>query len=212
MQKLSYAFALSIALAACGGQNVWVDQELAAVQEAAINGDQDAMEELERRVRSTLAEMEDAAEAGDPKAEFDRAFGSGDMARVETLADAGNSYAQTHMAGSIAGQSPSDEDKSRARAYLEAAAAQDNPTAIFLMSEDYLSSSNLYPADEAKALELGERAASLGHAEAMFKTGVRYQYGLATAAQDKTKAREWFNQALAAGYRDAQRQLDELGD
>lgn len=210
MQKFACAFALSIALAACGAENVWADQDLAAVQEAAVNGDEAAMKELERRVQSTLTQIEDSADAGDPKAEFDLAFGSGDIAKVEALADAGNAHAQTQMAAMIAGQSPSDADKDRARAYLEAAAEQDHPTALFLMSEDYLSSSDLYPTDEAKALELGERAAALGHPEAMFKTGTRYQYGLATAVQDREAARKWYGMALEAGYRDAQRQLDEL--
>ena len=78
------------------------------------------------------------------------------------------------------------------------------------MSEDYRASSKLYPLDEAKAFELGVKAAELGHVEAMYETGVRYQYGLLTAAKDEGKAREWLEKAKLAGHARAQAQLDEL--
>lgn len=177
----------------------------------AASGDAAAMQELERRAQTVIAEPEEATTIGDPEAEWQAALYSGDQTKIDAMVEAGNVYALTYSASLVGGNpGASEKEKDRARDLLEAAADQGHGQAIYRISEDYLGPSELYPTDEAKAFALGIKAAKAGDHQAMYKTGIRYQYGLATAPQDDARAIEWLNKAKAAGNRDAQRQLDEL--
>lgn len=201
-----------LTLGACGAGttdlNETSSQDLAA---QAAGGDAAAMQELERRAQIAVQVESSAPTTNDPEVEWQTALYSGDQSRVDTMVEAENPYALTYAA-SLIGADPgsTDEQKATARNWLETAADKGHGQALFRMSEDHLGPSELYPMDESKALALGIRAAEAGDHEAMFKTGIRYQYGLATAPQDDTKAIEWLNKAKAAGNRSAQRQLDEI--
>lgn len=199
-------------LNACGASTDELsDLSAEAVTAQAAGGDAAAMQELERRTALAAQAQSAASVAGDPKAEWQTALYSGDQSQIDAMVEAGNPYALTYAA-SLIGANPgaTEAEKVQARNWIEAAAAQGHGQALYRMSEDHLGPSELYPMDEAKALALGIQAAEAGDHEAMYKTGVRYQYGLATAPQDNAIAIDWFNKAKAAGNRAAQRQLDEL--
>ena len=201
-----------LVLTACGaGADDLKHAPVEELTEQAARGDAEEMQELERRATLAATAEVGQADAGDAEAEWQSAMMSGDHEKLDALVEAGNVYAQTHAA-SIIGANPAatEEEKASARTLLEAAAEAGHGPALYRMSEDHLGPSELYPTDEAKALALGIRAAEAGDHEGMYKTGIRYQYGLATAPQDNALATEWLEKAKAAGNRDAQRQLDEL--
>lgn len=212
MRRMILAGALVFFVAAaCGSANDLSDTDLDTLVSKAAGGDSRAMAELEKRAQKTASELDKALEIDDPETAFQKALHSGQARAVEALSDAGNVYAQTHLAAAISLQSDiTVADKSRGRALLERAVDAEHAPAIFRMSEDYRASSKLYPLDETKAFELGHKAAELGYVEAMYETGVRYQYGLLTAAKDESKAREWLEKAKLGGHARAQTQLDEL--
>ena len=211
MKRIFLGVALLLVTACGDGQSDIKNKPVDELVKEAAAGDGAAMKELERRAAEKARAANKLAEASDPEAVFQKTLMSGDTSAVEELAKAGNPFAQTYIASLIAmDANASEDDKTRARKLLEAAAEAGHGPALFRISEDSLGPSELYPTDEAKALTYGIRAAEAGHAEAMYKTGIRYQYGLATAPQNNKKAIEWLTKAKAAGYRDAQRQLDEL--
>jgi len=201
----------AIGLVACGAGEDITSAPLDELTRDAAIGDADAMAELERRAKIEARSQGEAAANGDPEAAFQTALFSGDAALVDALAADGNPYAQTHLAIMLSSvPSLSETEATKARQLLEAAAAAQHSPAIFRMSEDHLAADKLYPLDEAKAFALAVQAAELGSAEAMYMTGVRYQYGLLTAPQDDFLATNWLEKAQSAGHPDAQRQLDEL--
>ena len=205
------AVLFGVLIAACGGEQTQNTQPLDDLVKEAAGGDRAAMTELERRANETAAELESSSVGADAETAFQTALYSGKPDAVEQLSDAGNVWAQTHLAATISLQTDiGDEDADRARILLEAAADAGHGPALFRISEDYRSSGKLYPLDEDKAFEIGLEAAKAGHGEAMFLTGVRYQYGQLNAPQDKELARSWLEKAKAAGYAGAQSQLDEL--
>lgn len=201
----------AIGLAACGGSDSLRAAPLDELVREAAAGDTVAMAELERRAEAELRSQNEATPTQDPEAVFQSALFSGDVDAVDTLAANGNAFAQTHVAIMLSSSpSLSDADAARARQLLESAADAQHSPAIFRMSEDHLANGKLFPLDEAKAFNLAVEAAELGLGEAMYQTGIRYQYGLLTAPQDDGLATDWLEKAKAAGDRDAQRQLDEL--
>lgn len=209
--RMLFTAPLALALIACGGASDFTDKPLTEVTEAAANGDKAAMQELESRAKTALEQAEATTPEGDPQTAFNNAFYSGDTDKVAELATAGNIYASVHQANLVQlSSSASDDEKSAARAALEAAAESGHAHAIYLISEDYLDERGLYPIDYQKAFELGEDAAEAGYRDAMFRTGVRYQYGQVGAPQDDAKALEWLTKAKDAGHYQAQMQLDEL--
>lgn len=206
MRAIIAALIAGALLTACGDGAS--SQNLESLIDNAAQGDPDAMSDLERLAQETATTLENAKDA---EIVFQTALFSGDPEAVEALSDAGNVFAQTHLAALISGQNViSETDLAKGRSLLEAAATDNHAPAIFLMSEDYRASNRLYPLDEVKAFELGIQAAELGHAEAMYETGIRYQYGLLTAPKNTAKSRLWLERAKAAGITRAQIQLDEL--
>lgn len=202
--------AITLALSACGQSSDLGDVPLADVTDAAAKGDENAMKELEKRAAETQAALQ-SAETGDPETEFNTVFYAGDTDGVARLAKAGNVFAITYEANMVQMLgTATEEEKAKARRDLEAAGADGHAHALYLISEDYLDTKGLYPVDEAKAFKIGEQAAEAGYMDAMFRTGVRYQYGHVGAPQDDQKAAEWLTKAKAAGHRQAQQQLDEL--
>ena len=202
---------LALALIACGDASKYADKPLTEVTEAAANGDEAAMQELEKRAAVALKEAEAAAPEGDPETAFQNAYYSGDMEKVAELAAAGNVFASVHQANMVQMMGDStEEEKADARNALETAASDGHAHAIYLISEDYLDEKGLYPVDYNKAFTMGEDAAEAGYMDAMFRTGVRYQYGHVGAPQDDAKALEWLTKAKEAGHYQAQMQLDEL--
>lgn len=205
------AVLLGLLIVACGGEETQTTQPLDDLVTEAAGGDRAAMTELERRAHETAAELVNSDIGPDAETVFQTALYSGKSGAVEQLSDAGNVWAQTHIAATISLQAEiSEADGDRARTLLEAAAGSGHGPALFRISEDYRSSGKLYPLNEDKAFEKGLEAAEAGHSEAMFLTGVRYQYGQLNAPQDKELARSWLEKAKAAGYVGAQSQLDEL--
>ena len=203
----------ALGLAACGGSGELHTAPLDELMSDAIAGDPDAMAELERRADIETQSQTEAGASEDPEALFQTALFSGQADAVDELVASGNPYAQTHVAIMLsAAPNLSEADAMKARGMLEAAAVEQHAPAIFRMSEDHLSVGMLYPLDEAKAFALAVQAADLGLAEAMYMTGVRYQYGLLTAPQDDLLAKNWLEKAKSAGHPDAQRQLDELSN
>lgn len=208
-----FAGLCALGLAACGGSGDLRAAPLDELMSDAIAGNPDAMAELERRAEIEAREQIEAGADGDPEAVFQKALFSGQADAVDALAASGNVYAQTHVAIMLsAAPNLSEADAMKARGMLEAAAAEQHGSAIFRMSEDHLAAGMLYPLDEAKAFALAVQAAELGLAEAMYMTGVRYQYGLLTAPQDDLLAMNWLEKAKSAGHPDAQRQLGELSN
>lgn len=212
-KTVTVAIAVGIlSLTACGASTDDLsDLSAQDVTAKAAGGDVEAMQELERRAELAAQAQSAAPVTDDPEAEWQTALYSGDQSQIDAMVEAGNPYALTYAA-SLIGANPAatDAEKAQARTWIEAAADQGHGQALYRMSEDHLGPSELYPTDEANALALGIQAAEAGDHEAMYKTGVRYQYGLATAPQDNAKAIDWLNKAKAAGNREAQRQLDEL--
>ena len=68
--------------------------------------------------------------------------------------------------------------------------------------------------DYARALELYQRLADAGHAEAMGRIGLMYKYGYGVhgygVARDYASAKEWFEKAGDAGYSDGYRWIGNL--
>ena len=66
----------------------------------------------------------------------------------------------------------------------------------------------------ARALELYQRLADAGHAEAMGRIGIMYKYGYGVhgygVARDYASAKEWFEKAGDAGYSDGYRWIGNL--
>ena len=202
---------LALVLAACGNASEYADKPLTDVTEAAAAGSEAAMRELEKRAKDALTAAQAASPEGDPETAFQNAFYSGDLDKVAKLAEDGNVFASVYQANMIQMRSDvTDDERNAARAALEQAASDGHAHAIYLISEDYLDEKGLYPIDYDKAFEMGEDAAEAGYMEAMFRTGVRYQYGHVGAPQDDAKALEWLTKAKEAGHRQAQMQLDEL--
>jgi|GEM_PF-5905191 len=195
---------------ACGG-DPQEEQSLEVLVEQAARGDASIMAELERRANETAAEIASDAFVVDAETAFQQALYSGEAGAVEALSDTGNAFAQTHLAAAISLQPDINEsDMERARGLLEAAASSGHGPALFRIGEDYRASGKIYPLDEPMAFAKGLDAAQVGHVEAMYQTGIRFQYGLLSAPKDPAQAREWLERAKAAGHADAQRQLNEL--
>ncbi|MEP1143265.1 MAG: hypothetical protein ABJH52_06065 [Henriciella sp.] len=212
-RNILIAFVSAALLVACSASDNLDSVSTEDLVTDAAAGDAAAMVELERRAEKQFAKLQSDSNQNDPETTFQQVLFSGDGAAMDALIEAGNPYAQTHTAIILSSASDlSETDAAKARLLLEAAADANHAAAVFRMSEDYLGSGKLYPYDEGKAFSLSVQAAELGLREAMYQTGIRYQYGHLTAPVDTVLATAWLEKANVAGHPDAQRQLDELAD
>ncbi|KAF9586627.1 hypothetical protein BGW38_000689 [Lunasporangiospora selenospora] len=95
--------------------------------------------------------------------------------------------------------------------YEQAVLASDgNGEAEMALSGWFLSGAEGYfPADDARALEYGARAATKGLAKAQYAMGYYHEVGIATE-KDVEKAKSYYRRAAQGGNRDADNRLEEL--
>lgn len=237
MKHIILIAGLSLCLHGCGDENNQRATQQDTVQKAA-HGDKKAMRDLEKQVRAKAradkkaqkeAARKKTSKPSDDLAQYTKALMSGPPGSIEklkALAAGGNPNAQLwKIRSTVRVTDASAEAQAQARTELEAIATlapayqyqalsgQYWPLAAeaaFLISDDYLSAGALYPADTSQALKWLNTASAGGQPEAMFKLGIRYQYGLDVDA-DIENAKSWLKKSADAGWRQAASELEKLG-
>jgi TPR repeat protein len=226
MKHIWIALISGLILTACGGS-----AETQSTQEKAGHSDVSAMKDLEKQVRDKAradkAARKKAAQTGDARAAFLKAWLSGKKSgeALQKLAQAGNPHAQVYLAHIKSAEGRASEaDKAIYRGWLENAAqnaiGEQHQTlsgltyplsgeAAFLIAEDYLGADKLYGTDQSAALKWLKTAADQGQPAAMYKLAIRYQYGL-DVDEDLTAAKSWMQKSADAGWRDAVQGLKGL--
>ena len=123
------------------------------------------------------------------------AIDAGNLAPMQTLADAGDAAAQ-HSLGVLyeKGEGVS-KDYAQARAWYQKAAAKENRSAAYNLGNHYRYGLGVVQ-DYQQARQWYEKAAAQGHAKAQYQLGMLYQKGDGVAA-DTTKAVEWLEKSAA---------------
>lgn len=91
-----------------------------------------------------------------------------------------------------------------ARIFLEQAAAQGYPHAIYALGKEYDVGSAAFPHDLARATEMFRAAAMLGHVDAQVDLATQYLLGRGGVPQDDHVAAQWYERAAEAGHWGAQ--------
>ncbi|MDB6030192.1 MAG: hcpC 1 [Verrucomicrobiales bacterium] len=121
-----------------------------------------------------------------------------DMDKIRIAAARGEPMAQFNMGlASLTGQGGLKEDSGLGKIWLEKAADQNLDMAINALAALYEEGHGV-PKDSAKALELFQKAASLGNASAQTTLGFRYANGT-QVLQDFVEAYKWWSLAAAQG-------------
>lgn len=128
--------------------------------------------------------------------EYDRA-----IALLQPLADSGNPEAQ-YLLGYLAFTS-AEVDLAECRVWLERAAAQQHPEAIYHLARWVSNGHYASPKDEPHR-KLLIRAAELGSSNAQRDLGCCYALGEEGWPLDLALARQWYGRAAESGHADAQ--------
>jgi hypothetical protein len=134
--------------------------------------------------------------AGD--AAYRRGDVRGAIASLRKAADAGHARAQV-LLGSILDASEQDEEAVR---YLAMAAQQGDAEGMYLLAGMYSAGEGV-ARDPAKARELLEKSASLGHRESVFMIAAAYLsggLGLSDAERSSPEALAWIRRAADGGH------------
>ena len=91
-----------------------------------------------------------------------------------------------------------------ARVFLEQAASQGYPQAIYALGKEYDVGSPAFPHDVARATEMFRMAAMLGHVDAQVDLATQYLLGRGGVPQDDHVAAQWYQRAAEAGHWGAQ--------
>lgn len=91
-----------------------------------------------------------------------------------------------------------------ARIFLEQAAYQGYPHALYALGKEYDIGSAAFPRDVAQATELFRAAAMLGHVDAQVDLATQYLLGRGGVPQDDHVAAQWYERAAEAGHWGAQ--------
>jgi TPR repeat protein len=86
--------------------------------------------------------------------------------------------------------------------YFKRAAELDEDDSMLMLGLHYYNGWGVN-IDKQAGAKIVEKAAELGNAEAQFKTGLRYYYGMFFPFNDKSKGMSWLQRAAHAGHKEA---------
>ena len=177
---------------------------------------------LERgRIREALPLLQRAADAGSPEGAHRLALiyaeGADGVPRndaralelFERAAAAGHRRAQINAGTMYFRGQGTARDLVRARAWLEKAAAQDDPYALYALGRALDEGQGTVMADPVRAADLYRRAAQLGHPLAALRYGLALSEGNGVR-QDVTAAQPWLLQAGKSGVPEAALAIGDL--
>lgn len=194
---------------ACGSK----EESTEDLVEAAAQGDQAAMQELEKRVVETQRELEQQAENGAPSggivpedvaAAEQAAMLPYDMDKLHALAEGGSAHA-SYLLGKLL---TSQGDPAAAET-LQAAVKLDHLDATFLVGKSKLHGLKPFELNVEAGLALLEEASANGHGEAAFVLGVAHRYGQGVEV-DEAAALAYYERAMQCGFIAAQDELNQL--
>jgi TPR repeat protein len=203
MARLTLLFSATLlALAACGGESAVTGTEDATVAPAAA-------EKIDPKVAAEIAaakKLSDANRAYKPAYEAARAVD--DLAKLDELADAGNTHAlydrglRRLLSEDYMLQQGGFDD-------MQLAAEQGLPEAQLWVGQRMAFGKDGYKLQPASGLRMMEKAAAQGHMEAIL--AVAAMYAEDAYMHDKSKARKWYGEAAEMGNEEAKSWLDTLG-
>lgn len=198
------ACALALTLAACGDAADIAGTEDARVSPAA------AEEATDPRVAADIAKMRElsaANEAFEPAYEAARAVD--DLARLDELADAGNTHALYDRA---LRRLLSDDYMLQQGGFddMQLAAEKGLPEAQLWVGQRMAFGRDGYKLQPNSGLKMMEKAAAQGHMEAIL--AVASMYAQDAYMHDKKKARDWYGRAAEMGNEEARSWLDTLNE
>ncbi len=157
-------------------------------------------------VAAARAEAEAAAKKlADAKSAFEAA--KADPETLKALIDAGNPWAIYNRAtDELASQDAA--QKQLAFRDMEDAADAGVPDALLWVGQRYAEGSDGYPWKPNSGIIMVTRAADAGHAQAMYVLGFLYEKP--GPMHDLAKARDWYEKAKAAGWKDAETALAQM--
>lgn len=148
----------------------------------------------------------DKQKQAEQKAAFEAA--GGDEARIDDLADAGNSFALYHR-GKARIASPEGFVQQGGFEDLEAAAEGGNADAQLWVGDKMAYGLMGYPLKPNSGLMMMERAAKQDHIDAILAVGLMYEQD--TFMRDMAKARTWYERGVELGSEKAKDALAKLG-
>ena len=127
------------------------------------------------------------------------------LPKMMALADSGNSAAQAGLAMAYLRGNGVAQDDAAAMRWSQAAAAQGQPVAEYLLGTLYLEGNR----DQAQAVRWFQSAAGQGNVKAMHNLAIAYAQGLGVE-KNEAEAATWFVRAASSGYCDSQFDLAVL--
>ena len=143
-----------------------------------------------------LMQITDAVEAGKPDAPL-----PGAVALLVRAADAGEVTAQSTLGTMVYyyGTSGAAKDVAQAVKYMQLAVAQDDPLALQLLGEQYMTGGTAFPRDVVKGWTLLRRAAARGNGRAGFIVGISLLQGSNGLVKSDSEGARYMRKAAEDG-------------
>ncbi len=199
---LAGAFALT--LAACGDAT-----DIAGTENATAIPAVEALAAVDPKIAAEMAKAKELAAVNDAfKPDYEAARAVDDLAKLDDLADAGNTHAlydralRRFLSDDYMLQQGGFDD-------IQLAAEKGLPEAQLWVGERMAFGREGYKLQPASGLKMMEKAAAQGHMEAIL--AVASMYAQDAYMHDKKKARDWYSRAAEMGNEEAKSWLDTLG-
>jgi TPR repeat protein len=206
MARLTHFLAaLLLPLAACGNASDVAATDDASVETAAADA---APEAVDPKVAAEMARSKELSTANDAfKPDYEAARAVNDLAKLDDLADAGNTWAlydramRRMLSEDYMMQQGGHDD-------MQLAAEQGLPEAQLWIGQRMAFGKDGYKLQPSSGLRMMEKSAAQGHMEAIL--AVASMYAQDAYMNDKKKAREWYGRAAEMGDPEARKWLETL--
>lgn len=196
--------AIALTLAACGDAADVAGTETAAILPAAA-----LPEAVDPKIAAEMAKAKELSTANDAfKPDYEAARAANDLAKLDDLADAGNTHA---LYDRSLRRLQSDDYMLQQGGFddMQAAAEKGLPEAQLWVGQRMAFGRDGYKLQPASGLRMMEKSAAQGHMEAIL--AVASMYAQDAYMHDKKKARDWYSRAAEMGNEEARTWLDTLG-
>lgn len=199
------ACCMALALAACGDA-----AGIAGTEDATAGATGQAAGAIDPKAAAEIARAKELSAANEAfKPAYEAARASGDLSRLDELADAGNTHA-LYDRGLRRLQSDDYMLQQAGFDDMQLAAEKGLPEAQLWVGQRMAFGRDGFKLQPASGLRMMERAAAQGHLEAIL--AVASMYAQDAYMHDKGKARDWYQRAADMGNEEAKNWLDTLDE
>jgi TPR repeat protein len=195
--------ALALTLAACGDA-----ADIAGTEDATATPAAESAEAVDPKVAAEMAKAKELSAVNDAfKPDYEAARAADDLAKLDDLADAGNTHALYDRA---LRRLQSDDYMLQQGGFddMQLAAEKGLAEAQLWIGERMAFGRDGYKLQPNSGLRMMEKAAAQGHMEAIL--AVASMYAQDAYMHDKKKARDWYGRAAEMGNEEAKSWIDTL--